>query len=300
MSQLEETQVENAKPERKRDKFGAFLKSSYDKAEEGTVQGFLKGKLALEKGLGLGQTPNAVPPMEAVAHGPHRKVEIGWHPVAGLAGKWFAEQTGLGKMITEKIRAYPDPTQHWAVLVGDYAHQLWMDEHLDVIYTNERIDPAHRADGTWHTFEVGETRFNDEALRQAAEMVIHNMRERKPAYNLISNNCQNFAVNLLDVIHVGAHREFGTTFAIYQRATGKGKIMDLFAPEDADDVQAGAQGQPPGEAHAQAVNNAQKVMDDNTQQLNTQPGPDRGLSPSPSPGHARKRSWWRPKSRGGD
>jgi hypothetical protein len=29
-------------------------------------------------------------------------------------------------MITEKINKYPDPTQHWAVLVGDYAHQLWM------------------------------------------------------------------------------------------------------------------------------------------------------------------------------
>lgn len=236
--------------------------------------------------------------MEAVAHGPHRKVEIGWHPVAGLAGKWFAEQTGLGKMITEKIRSYPDPTQHWALLVGDYAHQLWMDEHLDVIYTNERIDPQHRADGTWRTFEVGETRFNDEALRQAAEMVIHNMRERRPAYNLISNNCQNFAVNLLDVIHVGAHREFGTTFAIYQRATGKGRIMDLFAQEDADDVQAGAEGQPPGEAHAQAVNHAQQVMDDNTQKLDTQPA-ERGLDPGQGEGEGqglvKKRPWWRPR-----
>lgn len=55
-----------------------------------------------------------------------RTVQIGWHPVAGLGGKWFAEQTGLGKMITEKIKNYPDPTQHWAVLVDDYVHQLWM------------------------------------------------------------------------------------------------------------------------------------------------------------------------------
>lgn len=29
-------------------------------------------------------------------------------------------------MITEKIHKYPDPTQHWAVLVGDYCHELWM------------------------------------------------------------------------------------------------------------------------------------------------------------------------------
>jgi hypothetical protein len=51
---------------------------------------------------------------------------VGWHPVAGTAGKWFADETGLGRMITERIKAYPDPTQHWAVLVGEYAHQLWM------------------------------------------------------------------------------------------------------------------------------------------------------------------------------
>jgi hypothetical protein len=47
-------------------------------------------------------------------------VEVGWHPVGGLAGKWFAEKTGLGKLITDKINEYPDPTQHWAMLVGDY------------------------------------------------------------------------------------------------------------------------------------------------------------------------------------
>jgi hypothetical protein len=67
-----------------------------------------------------------VPVTQPIIHGPPRPVEVGWHPVGGFAGKWFAEETGLGKMITEKINRYPDPTQHWAVLVGDYAHQLWM------------------------------------------------------------------------------------------------------------------------------------------------------------------------------
>jgi hypothetical protein len=32
----------------------------------------------------------------------------------------------IGKMITEKVHKYPDPTQHWAVLVGEYCHELWM------------------------------------------------------------------------------------------------------------------------------------------------------------------------------
>lgn len=48
------------------------------------------------------------------------------HPVAGATGKWFAEKTIIGTKITEKIGKYPDPTQHWAVIVGDYVHQLWM------------------------------------------------------------------------------------------------------------------------------------------------------------------------------
>lgn len=41
-----------------------------------------------------------------------------------------------------------------------------MDEHLDVIYINERVDGAE-----WHTFEVGQTRFTDEALRQAGQSI---------------------------------------------------------------------------------------------------------------------------------
>lgn len=85
-----------------------------------------KGELAFKHALGLGRVPNAVPETDPILDGPARPVEVGWHPVGGLAGKWFNEQTGLGKMITDKINKYPDPTQHWAVLVGDYAHQLWM------------------------------------------------------------------------------------------------------------------------------------------------------------------------------
>lgn len=85
-----------------------------------------KGELALKHAIGLGQVPNAVPLADPVLDGPPRPVEVGWHPVGGLAGKWFAEETGLGKMITDRINKYPDPTQHWAVLVGEFAHQLWM------------------------------------------------------------------------------------------------------------------------------------------------------------------------------
>lgn len=96
-----------------------------------------KGELALKHAVGLGGQPNIVPVTEPIVNGPPRSVEVGWHPVGGFAGKWFAEETGLGKMITEKINKYPDPTQHWAVLVGDYAHQLWMVSLIEFL---ERTD----------------------------------------------------------------------------------------------------------------------------------------------------------------
>lgn len=104
-------------------------------------QGYSKSESALKRALGLGATENVVPVTNPSVKERPRPVEVGWHPVGGLAGKWFAERTGLGKMITEKTNNYPDPTQHWAVLVGDYAHQLWMDENFDIIYTNSRRDP---------------------------------------------------------------------------------------------------------------------------------------------------------------
>ncbi|KIW30199.1 uncharacterized protein PV07_05959 [Cladophialophora immunda] len=243
----------------KREVVGSFFK---DQA--------LKGKLLIQQSLGLGAQPNVIPPSEASVSGDLRVVQIGWHPVAGLGGKWFAEQTGLGKMITKKINHYPDPTQHWAVLVEDYVHQLWMDEHLDIIYINERLKPAE-----WHTFVVGKTRFNDEALRQASEMTIHQMRTKRPAYNLISNNCQNFALELLNAIQIGAHRQFASAFAIYQRATGKGSIEDLFVdkhPEEQQQNEVEEQetddlNRPPRLQHTSAMQTAQQVMDEQTTKL---------------------------------
>jgi hypothetical protein len=123
-----------------------------------------KGEIALKHALGLGPGVNVIPVSQPSTNGPPRAVEVGWHPVGGFAGKWFAEKTGLGKIITDKVNKYPDPTQHWAVLVGEYAHQLWMDENFDIIYTNAKIDPKE-----WHTFPVGETKFNDDALRRTGK-----------------------------------------------------------------------------------------------------------------------------------
>ncbi|KAJ7188645.1 hypothetical protein C8R46DRAFT_1055384 [Mycena filopes] len=241
-----------------RSRIEGILKEGLEKGRDQA----LKGKLQLEHSLGLGAKPNIIPPGEITINGPPRTVEIGWHPVAGFAGKWFAEKSGLGKMITEKIGSKcPDPTQHWAVLVGDYVHELWMDESLHVIYINEKINREE-----WHTFEVGKTRFSDEALRQAGEMVIQDMHIKPgPLYNLIENNCQNFTTLMIDKIQVGKHKEFATALAVYQRATGDGTVKELFVEAETNpDNDPALKPETPPEG---SVNLAQKVMDANTTKL---------------------------------
>lgn len=100
-----------------------------------------------------------------------------------MGGKWLAEKSGLGKFVTKEIGRYPDPTQHWAVLVGEYVHELWMDEGLEVIYINERVDGGVEE---WRTFEVGVTRFCDEALRQAGGLLFSTSNLVHPSFVLIS------------------------------------------------------------------------------------------------------------------
>lgn len=91
------------------------------------------------------------------------------------------------------------------------------------------------------------------------------MREARPAYNVISNNCQNFAVLMLDAVQLGAHRQFATTFAIYQRATGEGTIAALF--EDSHPEEQKVDDGRPELHRMDTVQNAQQVMEENTTKL---------------------------------
>lgn len=112
--------------------------------------------------------------------------------------------------------------------------------------------------------------FEYQSYIQTGEMVIHNMRKARPAYNVISNNCQNYAVSMLDAIQIGAHREFATSFAVYQAATGDGSISDLFEDkhpeEQKTDIEQGDQEKPEFK-RTDTVQNAQIVMDENTTKL---------------------------------
>jgi hypothetical protein len=110
----------------------------------------------------------------------------------------------------------------------------------------------------WRTFEVGTTRFNDEAIRQASEMVIYDMRVKRPAYHLINNNCQTFALALLGAIQVGSSRQFATSYAVYKKAIGLGSVADLFC----HDAQAAAEMDAEADAEAQAEADAQAAAEE--------------------------------------
>lgn len=100
-------------------------------------------------------------------------------------------------------------------------------------------------------------------------MVIHHMREVRPAYNIISNNCQNYAVSMLEAIQIGSHIQFATSFAVYQRATGAGTIKDLFVDHHPEEQEVpGTAGVERPEMHRiNTVQTAQQVMEDNTTKL---------------------------------
>lgn len=95
-------------------------------------------------------------------------------------------------------------------------------------------------------------------------MAIYLMRQKHAAYNLINNNCQNFALNLLDQIRIGRHREFATTFNVYQRAIGAGAIKDLFVDGHPDEQENESR---PELQHHDTLQVAEQVMDENTTKL---------------------------------
>lgn len=64
--------------------------------------------------------------------------------------------------------------------------------------------------------------------------MIQQIRSTRPGYNLISNNCQTYVLQLLDAVRVSQVKEFATTRAVYDRLFGAGKVSDLFVDAEGD------------------------------------------------------------------
>lgn len=90
------------------------------------------------------------------------------------------------------------------------------------------------------------------------EAVIAQIREKTAAYNLISNNCQTYALRLLDAIKADGSNHFPTTLNVYETLTGPGRVVDLFKPIETGTVETG-----------EAVSNAQACMNQHTTRLDT-------------------------------
>ncbi|KAF2438065.1 hypothetical protein P171DRAFT_477518, partial [Karstenula rhodostoma CBS 690.94] len=90
----------------------------------------------------------------------------------------------------------PNPFHHWCIAVADHLHQLQATS-LDGgwnYYTNERIN---RLTGGWTFYPIGNTTLNNEAIRDESTRVMNEMPE---IYNALNNNCQTFALQLVDRI----------------------------------------------------------------------------------------------------
>jgi len=105
----------------------------------------------LARGSNRGPGKNVVPKGSPNKNGERREVKIGWRPLA------------IGGGILKPIRhLLPRETQHWAVVIGRFYHELGIDEDITVVYRNgkvgeEEFDPE----------DVGYTTFNDQAIVDA-------------------------------------------------------------------------------------------------------------------------------------
>jgi len=201
------------------------------------------------KAVGLGQAPNVVPEGEKSTNDSPRKVQIAWHPVGGALGAYLQ---GPDRPQPLNASSPPDPTHHWAVLVGDYYHELNADSSLDVVYQNGKPEAAQQ----WRLYDVGMTCFNDAAIKEAGESAIRAMA--KP-YNIYNNNCQLFVIKLLDLICQAGRTKVTTSYTFIS-----GTKAGVFGGNESQATE-GEVAQPLTEEELKKVlNGAQALMNENT------------------------------------
>jgi len=109
--------------------------------------------------------------------------------------------------------APPNLTFHWAVIVGDYVHELNYDAHYYNTYENKAVkvvhDKLHRDE--YRLYPVGTTCFNDAAIVEEGVKAI-DAPHMLPLYEVRTNNCQKFVIELLNLICDPGRRKVTTSF----------------------------------------------------------------------------------------
>ncbi len=144
----------------------------------------------LRDAFDIGQAKNIIPTNEAPRTGlAPRKVYIVTHPLPVFLNKVFIhEMSGFLKDIGDAVshssamgqykdKPFPNPAYHWAVVVGDYEHELNADRSLEIWYQHKRISPSTKhpgqlvSEGTeWEVYPAGETKYNDQAIQIAGKL----------------------------------------------------------------------------------------------------------------------------------
>ncbi|KAJ8085001.1 hypothetical protein PM082_003778 [Marasmius tenuissimus] len=186
----------------------AYLPGQHPKEPQSEI--FTRPLKPLLEKLGLGAAPNTVPSDSPRTDCEPRVVKICYHPVMGAIGGFVDHLISPGKgglYNLDHQEAPPNPRYHWAVLVGDFYHELNGDHNLNVVYQNGKLNDQK---WEWEFYTVGSTRYNDEAIRIAGHEAIKKM---PPVYNIYDNNCQCFVLKLLDIICEHGRRKAATSWS---------------------------------------------------------------------------------------
>jgi hypothetical protein len=154
---------------------------------------FLLHKAILER-MDIGKAQDAIPRDSPQAGmGPTRKVYVATHKlplklndifggriiphgVGEEADLFYDTPTEAGK---ETRYSFPNPTYHWAVVVGDFEHELNCEPSMEIVYQNRHFHPLPvnisgkgwtqiegRDHTLWTTYEVGTTGHNDRSIQE--------------------------------------------------------------------------------------------------------------------------------------
>jgi hypothetical protein len=118
---------------------------------------------------------DAIPNGDLIYDAPERQVCICSTPAFGIVGEglqMIADLSGLSGEL--KKGDFPDPTQHWGVLVDNYYHELAAGRNkqnmqVQMIYRNGKKENMQ---GKWNIVSVGTTHFNDTAIKKAGMFIV--------------------------------------------------------------------------------------------------------------------------------
>ncbi|KAJ7137903.1 hypothetical protein C8R44DRAFT_975861 [Mycena epipterygia] len=139
--------------------------------------------------------------------------------------------------------APPNLTFHWGVIVGDYVHELNYDDHYYNTYENKAVkvvhDRLHRDE--YRLYPVGTTCFNDVAIVEEGVKAI-DAPHMLPRYEVRTNNCQKFVIELLNLICDPGRKKVTTSFGwnAIEAADDVELLPTLYyrVPKDATDEEA--------------------------------------------------------------